>query len=106
MRLVRSQAGVSFRGEPVGLGGLSVAVVFLERLDLQCRLIYQPLTKLQALFRLVQVEPCERGITAHHALIVVEGGAVCIGVELLASPLQPTLLGTRKLLTQTDRKFG
>ena len=106
MCFIRDNTGIHLRGQPVSLGHLAVAVVLLERLHLQCGFVDQSLGELQALFGLIHIEPCQRRITAYHSLLIIERRTVRIGVELLASALEPTFLGARKVLTQADRKLG
>ena len=105
MCFVSENTGIHFRGQPVGLTCLAVAVVLPKRLHLQCGFIDQLLGELQALFGLIHIEPCQGRITAHHALFIIEHRAVRVGVELLTNALQASFLGARKVLTQADRKL-
>ena len=105
VRLVRGETHIDFCREPVGLRRLAIAVVFLERLDLQRRFLSLVLGELQTLLRLIHVEPRQRRIASYHTLLVVERCTIRIGVELPASALEATLFATRKVLTQADRKL-
>ncbi len=106
MGFISDNPGIHFCSQPISLARFAVAVVLLERLHLQCCFIDQSLGELQALFGLIHIEPCERRIATDHPLLIIERRAVRIGVELLASALEPALFGAREILTQADRKLG
>jgi len=105
VRFICGETRIDLRREPVSLRRLAIAVVLLERLNLQRRFVGQVLGELQPLLRLIHVEPRQRRIASYHALLVVERCTIRIGVELPAGALEPPLLGTRKILTQADREL-
>ena len=82
MRFIRGKTRINLAREPIGLGCPAAAVVFLEHLNLQCRFVRESLGEFEPLFGLVHIQPRERRIAAHQALLVIEDGAVGLGVEL------------------------
>jgi len=59
-----------------------------------------------SLFGFIDIEPGEGGIPAYCASVIIERRALGLGIELLALAFEPTLIGARQVLTQSDGEFG
>src|SRR5258708_32029866 len=81
-------------------------IVFFKRLHLQSGFRSELLGQRQSLFGFVNIEPGERGIPTYGAPVAIERCAFGLGIELLALALEPTLIGARQLLTQSDGEFS